>query len=118
MSMSEPVRRRPHELHRPWRQWTRTAGGAVLVLMVAFYAPLAFTYFLNGPQDVRLQDHLLEFLVSPAFAFGLGSANDGHVETYVATYAVMWVHTVVGSVTLVTPGAPIYWAISLPRSPA
>ncbi|UMB71557.1 DUF2306 domain-containing protein [Mycobacterium paraterrae] len=47
------------------------------------------------------QDHLLEFLVSPAFAFGLGSGYDGHMATFAHSYAVMWIHTVVGSVTVV-----------------
>lgn len=90
--------RSPRPANRRWAQ----AGGILLGLTVAFYAPLAFTYFLNGPENVRLQDHVLEFLVSPAFAFGVGSVNDGHLETYVATYAAMWLHTVVGTLILVT----------------
>ncbi|MFC1474253.1 DUF2306 domain-containing protein [Rhodococcus qingshengii] len=86
---------------RTTRRWAHF-GYIFLGLVVAFYAPLAFSYFLNGPANVRPQDHVLEFLVSPAFAFGVGSVNDGHLETYVATYAAMWLHTVVGTLILVT----------------
>ncbi len=79
----------------------RTAGAAALAVAVLFYAPLAFTYFLAGPTAERPQDQVFAFLVSPVFAFGFGSGYDGHMATYAHSYAVMWVHTVVGSVTVV-----------------
>lgn len=79
----------------------RRVAGVLIVVMVVFYAPLAFTYFLNGPTSHRLQDHVLDVLVSPAFAFGLGSGNDANVRTFLTTYSTMWFHSISGSLALV-----------------
>jgi hypothetical protein len=87
---------------------TRTAAGVVLAVLVAFYAPMTATYFLNGPTGPNLQDHVFEFLISPRFAFGIGSGHEvrpgtdtGHFATFATTYTTMWLHSVIGSVTLV-----------------
>lgn len=87
---------------------TRTAAGVVLALLVAFYAPMTLTYFWNGHAGPNLQDHVFEFLVSPRFAFGLGSGHDvradgsaAHFATFATTYTTMWLHTTIGTVTLV-----------------
>lgn len=83
----------------------RTTAGVLLVLAVAFYAPLTFTYFWSGPTGPNFQDRVFEFLISPSFAFGFGSGHDGgpnaHFHTFVANYATLWVHSVVGTVALV-----------------
>lgn len=89
-------------------QRSRQLGGLLLIAGVMLYAPLSFTFFLNGPTEVRLQDRVLEFLVSPRFAFGLGSENDGHTQTYVATYASMLTHSIVGTIALVTGALQFY----------
>lgn len=87
---------------------TRTAAGWLMLVLVAFYAPMTATYFLNGPTGPNLQDHIFEFLISPRFAFGLGSGHEvrpgtdtGHFATFATTYTTMWLHSVIGSVTLV-----------------
>lgn len=83
----------------------RFTAGVLLVLVVAFYAPLSLTYFWNGPTGPNLQDRVFELLMSPAFAFGFGSGHDGgahaHFHTFVANYATLWVHSVVGTTALV-----------------
>jgi uncharacterized membrane protein len=79
----------------------RQLGWLVVLFTVLFYAPLAFTYFLHGPTQHRLQDDVMMLLVSPGFAFGLGSGYDGHIATYIATYPTMWTHTVAGTLALV-----------------
>lgn len=88
---------------------TRTAAGWVMVVLVAFYAPMTLTYFWNGHDGPNLQDHIFEFLISPRFAFGLGSGHDvgpgrpeAHFETFATTYTTMWIHSVVGTTALVT----------------
>lgn len=87
---------------------TRTAAGWLMVVLVAFYAPMTATYFWNGHAGPNLQDHIFEFLISPRFAFGFGSGHDlradgspAHFETFATAYTTMWLHSVVGSVTLV-----------------
>lgn len=80
----------------------RTTAWMVLVLAVLFYAPLALTYFFNGPLGPNVQDDVFEVLLSPRFAFGPGSGHDGHGETFVRTYANMWLHSVVGTATLLS----------------
>ena len=87
---------------------TRTAAGVVLAVLVAFYAPMTLTYFWNGHAGPNLQDHVFEFLISPRFAFGLGSGHDvradgsaAHFETFATTYTTMWLHSTIGTVTLV-----------------
>lgn len=87
---------------------TRTATGWLLVTLVAFYAPMTATYFWNGYAGPNLQDHIFEFLISPRFAFGLGSGHDlradgspAHFETFATTYTTMWLHSTIGSLTLV-----------------
>lgn len=71
----------------------RLTAGVVLVLAVAFYAPLSLTYFWNGPTGPNFQDHVFELLMSPSFAFGFGSGHDGgadaHFHTFVANYATL-----------------------------
>lgn len=79
----------------------RTVGWVLLVLAVLFYAPLALTSFFNGPTGPNLQDHVLQALLSPRFAFGFGSGHDGHDATYVRNFANMWIHSVIGTATLV-----------------
>ncbi|MDO7867918.1 DUF2306 domain-containing protein [Nocardioides jiangxiensis] len=88
---------------------TRTTAGVVLAVLVAFYAPMTLTYFWNGPSGPNLQDHVFEFLVSPRFAFGLGSGHDvradgsaPHFATFATTYTTMWLHSTIGTLTLVT----------------
>jgi uncharacterized membrane protein len=87
---------------------TRTAAGWLMVVLVAFYAPMTATYFWNGPSGPNLQDHIFEFLISPRFAFGLGSGHDlradgspAQFETFATTYTTMWLHSTVGSITLI-----------------
>ncbi|GGO93205.1 hypothetical protein GCM10011584_31370 [Nocardioides phosphati] len=86
----------------------RAAAGALLVLAVAFYAPLSFTYFWNGHSGPNLQDDVFKLLISPTFAFGHGSGHDvrpdtheAHFATFASTYVTMWIHSVVGTTALV-----------------
>lgn len=65
----------------------RAAAGALLVLAVAFYAPLSFTYFWNGHSGPNLQDDVFKLLISPTFAFGHGSGHDVRPDTHEAHFA-------------------------------
>ena len=68
---------------------------------VLAYIPLSATYFLASDVGMhRLQDVVLAYLVSPAFAYGVGSGYDGHMATYIKTYASMLLHSLAGSIAL------------------
>ncbi|HSX68325.1 DUF2306 domain-containing protein [Nocardioides sp.] len=94
--------------HRPRRTASRLrpAAAAALALAIAFYAPMAFTTFFldptGDPESARnFQDRVLALLISPSFAYGVGSGHDGHVPVLVRSFAIMWMHSVVGTLTLV-----------------
>jgi hypothetical protein len=47
------------------------------------------------------QDRVLDWAISPSFAFGVGSGHDGHVAVLVHSFAIMWMHSVVGTLVMV-----------------
>lgn len=78
----------------------RATAWVLVIVAVLFYAPLAFTYFFNGPTGPNLQDRVFDLLMAPGFAFGLGSGHDGNFRTFASSYTTMWIHSVVGTATL------------------
>lgn len=69
--------------------------------MVVFYAPQAFTYFLDPKLEVTLTDRLMSVLVTEEFANGKGSGHDGQLQVLLRNYTAMLPHSIVGSVSIV-----------------
>lgn len=74
---------------------------ALVWISVLAYIPLSATYFLaSDVSKERLQDVVLAYLVSPTFAYGVGSGYDGHIEAYIKTHKTMLLHSLAGSIAL------------------
>ncbi|KAL2827916.1 hypothetical protein BJY01DRAFT_241021 [Aspergillus pseudoustus] len=78
----------------------------MVIITVIFFAPLSFTYFFDETHTSNLSDKALAILVSPDFAYGVGSGtlsdlNGGQIKRYLRHLPAMFSHTIAGSIAIV-----------------
>lgn len=76
----------------------------IVVLMVVFFAPLSFTYFLDKTHTSNWNDKVLAVLISEEFSYGKDSGNiaaDGQMRILLRNINGMFPHSISGSVAIV-----------------